>query len=228
VWLDADRLDPENREFRHPDPVRWTDDNRAKILAALYTILLGNPTLDKPREAQMNTRFKMWWRVVGSAVEQAAKLCADEPGAQWEHLEADEPAAKGKPTAIDFQEIFLNQEEDEEQGETLGHALDIMRRRLNTPFMTKNVVEFLNKIDHQPEIMPDVVALRSFFYPGAPTNQMAVPESVGWKLRSHVGDAVLYEGGTLTLKRIERPTGHKGGQSYYISTTSKGRGDGES
>ena len=43
--------DPENREFKHPDPIGWTEDNRAEILAALYTILLGNPVLGKPRSA---------------------------------------------------------------------------------------------------------------------------------------------------------------------------------
>jgi hypothetical protein len=64
--LDVDRLDPENREFKHPDPVGWTRANRAEILQALYTILLGNPTLKLPRNSLMNTRFKMWWRLVGA------------------------------------------------------------------------------------------------------------------------------------------------------------------
>ena len=45
VRLDADRADPENRDFKHPDPVAWTDAHRVEILRALYTILLGNPTL---------------------------------------------------------------------------------------------------------------------------------------------------------------------------------------
>jgi hypothetical protein len=46
VRLDIDRIDPENRDFRHPDPTGWTRANRGKILRALYVILLGNPTLD--------------------------------------------------------------------------------------------------------------------------------------------------------------------------------------
>ena len=74
VRLAVDRPDPENRSFKHPDPIGWTDGNRAEILAALYTILLGNPMLRKPRDAPCQTRFKMWWRLVGSAVEHAAKL----------------------------------------------------------------------------------------------------------------------------------------------------------
>ena len=72
IRLDVDRVDPENREFKHPDPIGWTENHRAEILAALYTILLGNPQLKAARDAPGKTRFKMWWRLVGSAVEHAA------------------------------------------------------------------------------------------------------------------------------------------------------------
>ena len=43
--LEVDRHDPENRKFKHPDPIGWTDANRVKILQSLYTIMLGNPAL---------------------------------------------------------------------------------------------------------------------------------------------------------------------------------------
>ena len=45
--LEVDRLDPENRAFRHPDPIAWTAANRGEILSALFTILLGNPRLSQ-------------------------------------------------------------------------------------------------------------------------------------------------------------------------------------
>jgi hypothetical protein len=35
VRLDTDRVDPENRNFQHPDPIGWTRKNREKILQAL-------------------------------------------------------------------------------------------------------------------------------------------------------------------------------------------------
>jgi hypothetical protein len=76
--LTVDRPDPENREFKHPDPIGWTKRNRAEILAALYTILLGNPMLKQPRDAPGRTRFKDWYRLVGSAVEHAARLAGHE------------------------------------------------------------------------------------------------------------------------------------------------------
>ena len=94
IRLDVDRVDPENRPFKHPDPIGWTEKHRAEILAALYTILLGNPQLKAPRDAEGKTRFKMWWRLVGSAVENAAKLAGRE---------------------LDFQELFITQEEDDEE-----------------------------------------------------------------------------------------------------------------
>src|SRR5262245_22702028 len=88
IRLDADRVDPENRMFKHPDPVGWTENHRAEILGALYTVLLGNPQLKAPRDAAGKTRFKMWWRLVGSAVENM--LTGQE---------------------LDFQKLFVTQEE---------------------------------------------------------------------------------------------------------------------
>lgn len=72
IRIKVDRTDPENRDFQHPDPVGWTEDHRAELLRAFYTILLGNPQLKAARNAPGKTRFKMWWRLVGSAVEHAA------------------------------------------------------------------------------------------------------------------------------------------------------------
>ena len=65
---------PTRRTATSSTPIRSAGPtaHRAEILRAFYTILLGNPTLKKPRDAPMQTRFKMWWRLVGSAVEHAA------------------------------------------------------------------------------------------------------------------------------------------------------------
>ena len=73
IELTADRPDPENREFKHPDILGWCDRNRVQILKAALTILLGNPTL-RSRTAKIETRFKAWFVLVGSAVEHAAAL----------------------------------------------------------------------------------------------------------------------------------------------------------
>ena len=36
VRLEVDRADPENREFKHNDPVGWTEAHRGQIMRALY------------------------------------------------------------------------------------------------------------------------------------------------------------------------------------------------
>jgi hypothetical protein len=210
VRLDVDRIDPENREFRHPDPAGWTRSNRSEILRALYVILLGNPALDLPPDAEMKTRFKMWGRLVGSAVEHAAKL----------HAESVEPAAYDEdshmPTSIDFKAMFLEQEEDEEEAASLGHALGIMQKQwgaLQKGFGASQVVEFLNNNNNPP----DVVALRTFFLPTAPTNTVAEPRSIGRKLRQHVGEVVPYQGHTLVLKRMSKETHSKKSVNYYVA-----------
>ena len=65
VVLRASRVDPENRTFRHPNPVDWSLANRVNILSALYTLLcLPRRVVD-----QGDTRFKVWWTVVGQPIE---------------------------------------------------------------------------------------------------------------------------------------------------------------
>src|SRR5262245_38909106 len=123
IRLDVDRADPENRMFKHPDPIGWTENNRAEILAALYTILLGNPQLEAARDAEGKTRFKMWWRLVGSAVENAAKVTGRQ---------------------LDFQTLFITQEEDDEDSATLADVLDVLVAAYPGEFLAKNVAELVN------------------------------------------------------------------------------------
>jgi hypothetical protein len=189
VRLEVDRPDPENREFKHPDPVAWTEDNRAEILAALYTILLGNPALKQPRSAAARTRYKMWWRLVGSAVEHAARLTGH---------------------GLDFQKLFLSQEADEEDTVDLAEALAIMERiwrASQAGFSAADVAKLVN------EATSDGVALRDFLVPGMPPGQIISPKSVGRRLRSHVGEPVNSGDRILTLRT--RPTRDKQ-QSYWI------------
>jgi hypothetical protein len=212
VRLDVDRVDPENREFKHPDPIEWTRSNRAEILQAMYTILIGNPTLDLKPQAQMKTRFKMWWRVVGSAVENASKLHAESIDSAAYDAEDD----RSRPKAVDFKALFLEQEEDDEEAASLGHALSILDRKwgkAQAGFKASDVVDFLNN----PANPPDAVALRSFFLDGAPANVAAESKSVGRKLQSHVGEVVPHQGQTLVLKRKPKSENTKVAASYFVA-----------
>ena len=71
--LNVDRPDPENRTFTHADPLAWTHANRAKIVRALYTLLIAG-AMNRPKRQESKTRFKTWWSMVGWPMEYAAGL----------------------------------------------------------------------------------------------------------------------------------------------------------
>jgi hypothetical protein len=220
IRLETDRPDPENRSFKHPDPLGWTDQHRAEILRALYTILLGNPTLKLPRYAPMKTRFPMWWRLVGSAVEHAAKLMADhvEPGAY-----DDEPDDPARPVAIDFQKLFLERDEEDEESTGLAEALDILHRHWPTPFTAIDVAKFMNTDQLQTKdaygnlmfdqygnpVLEDNVegsVLLDFFYPSRLPKFRATTKSLGRLLHTnHLKNPVPHGNRVLMLRERKDP-----------------------
>jgi hypothetical protein len=198
IRLSVDRTDPENREFVHPDPIGWTDNHRAEILAALYTILLGNPMLREPRDAAGKTRFKMWYRLVGSAVEHAAKLARPDP-------------------EVDFQKLFLAQEEDDEDAASLADALDAMLTLWPnqadgnpTAFMAKDVADNINGFG----LSSLGQVLRDLLLPGAPVGYTVTAKSVGRRLMRHLDEPVK-TGGRLLALRAWRASGADP-LSYYV------------
>jgi hypothetical protein len=186
IRLEVDRPDPENRNFRHPDPIAWTTDHRAEILRALYTILIGNPTLDKPRDAPMKTRFKMWYRLIGSAVEYAARQAGKE---------------------IDFQTLFRSLEEEDVEETSLAQVLTLMLNIWPKWFNAQNVCNVIN--DQRRD---EAVSLRDFFCFHSPHEQKASAKSIGWKLKQHVGEPVLRGERTLVLKSRDG----RNGKVYWV------------
>jgi hypothetical protein len=222
IRLEVDRWDPENREFTHPDPIGWTDSMRAVLLRAFYTILLGNPTLKLQRDAEMKTRFKMWWRVVGSAIEHAAQLATDraEPSA----YELGGPPA---PCAVDFRKLFLEREAQHEDQASLADALAVLAKwPTQAGFKANDVAELVNDVTTpcDPYARPrratdliepaDRVILRDFLYPSMPPGFRASPRSVGCQLRDHIDEPVRSGQQTLTLKAHSDAHGHT--LKYYV------------
>ncbi|SHN66588.1 hypothetical protein [Bradyrhizobium erythrophlei] len=190
VRIEVDRTDPENRPFRHGDPVGWTEANRVKILRALYKILLGNPELKKSKSAPAKTRFKLWWRVVGAAIENAAKL----------HYEAIDPAAydvkdRSRPLPIDFQQLFLEQESDEEDSASLADSLGVLNKRWpGGTFKAADVAALINENGNTP----DGIVIREFLFPGQ-KNDVVSSKAVGRRLIAHVGNPVRHDDKILSL-----------------------------
>jgi hypothetical protein len=190
VRLDLDRHDPENRRFAHADPIGWTDEHRADILRALYTILLGNPALKKPQNAPMRTRFKMWYRLVGSAVEHAAMLANPD-------------------REVDFQKLFLAREDEDEDSVSLAEALALMLNQLSIKFDANEIAQLVNS-----QIDPRGTTLREFLYPDEPAGMVATPKSVGKRLKNHIDEPVKAGDRTLILRK-QKDT-HNKQWTYYI------------
>jgi hypothetical protein len=196
VRLDVDRVDPENRKFKHPDPIGWTRANRSKILRSLYVILLGNPALEEKPDAAMKTRFKTWYRLVGAAVEHAAKCAA------W-----FDPDREPMPDqALDFGSLFLDQEADDEDATSLAEALrslekimadaDAAMGRQKQRFKAADVADAINATSANA----DALAVRGFLFSDQPLGTLVTAKAVGKRLKAHVDEPVRHGRGTVMLK----------------------------
>jgi hypothetical protein len=192
LHIDVDRPDPENRKFEHPDPVGWTQSHRGEILRALYTILLGNPQLKAAHDAPGKTRFKMWWRIVGSAVENAAERTGQK---------------------LDFKDLFITQEEDEEESASLGDVLDILMKKWPKGFTPLGLVKMVNDLkEYERE---NAQTVRDFLLAG--DDRFISEKSIGKLLKPHL-DASVPNGLVLrkykdshtraVTYRVERLKGH--------------------
>ena len=179
IRLSADRADPENRKFRHNDPLGWTVTHRAEILAALYTIMLGNPQLKEKRDAPGKTRFKTWWRLIGSALEHAVGLIGHE---------------------LDFEKLFIEQEGDDEESASLADVLEIMLRMWPGGFEAQDMAEVINDLQNRDE---DAQTLRDFLMPGVLADRVFTAKTVSRALKKHRDGPVRSEKDRTVVLRSE-------------------------
>jgi hypothetical protein len=117
--LNVDRPDPENRAFKHSDPLAWTQATRAKIVRALYTVLIAG-AVNRPLHQEPKTRFKVWWTLVGWPMEYAASLIG---------------------THVDCAELMRAGEVGDEEASAASAALSILREVFGgQEFTAKDVV----------------------------------------------------------------------------------------
>ena len=184
--LSTDRTDPENREFKHPDPIGWTQDHRGQILEALYTILLGNPQLKARKPAE--TRFKEWWHLVGSAVEYAADQRAEE-----------------ELHPISFKQMFARTEaKDEEAAERTDVIQALYAINGSVEFTSTSLHKHLAKSAKAAELgtaeESGITELRRFCttkLAGAPS-----PKSISHNLQAIADAPVTIQEGTAILKTL--------------------------
>ena len=176
--LAVDRPDPENRPFRHPDPIGWTENHRGQILAALYTILLGNPRRAKRPHGAAPTRFKVWWDLVGYAVEFAAEQHMILSTQEVAGLVADpEPVP---PVEISFAKMFFAGEREDEQQNSLAIVLQVLHRKFGPEkFHAAEVACYAGEAEEGAIALRDALEHAS----GKPLKTVSAV-TITWKLKS--------------------------------------------
>jgi hypothetical protein len=191
--LSVDRPDPENREFKHPDPIGWTQSHRGKILRAFYEILLGNPRRRKGNHKPPETRFKAWWELVGSAVEHAAIQHAEH--AKWFAADAF-PQCPAEE--VSFKQLFLDGEDEDEQSEALATVLRTLHGLHGERKTTVNSIYRL--IQEDTEVARTLVealgdAASSPIVAGA-----VGPKSIAWRLKAIQNMPIKVDGELMVLR----------------------------
>ena len=149
----------------------------------------------------------MWWRLIGSALEHAAELAGKE---------------------LDFQTLFLSQEEDDEESSSLGEFLTVLEAR-NWPtataqhrapgFDANDIAQALNgrglydtTATHEGNQI-----MREFLFPKAVPGTTFTSKAVGKRLKPHLHEPVRHGERTLCLKATW--DGHKETMRYFVKVT---------
>jgi hypothetical protein len=191
--LDVDRADPENRPFKHSDPIAWTLGNRGAILRALYILMRGNPQLQDRKPEK--TRFKRWWHLIGSAVEHAARSLVAAGKAKNE--------ADGSARAIDFGAIFASVEGEDEESSSLAEVLEVLYSVWPTDYFQASQVAKLINEPMQDEA-EQARQLREYFENSGRRSSGDVTSMVVGRRLGMVADVpMLASGRTLKLVRYQ-------------------------
>jgi hypothetical protein len=190
--LTANRVDPENRSFAHVDPVKWTTEHRGEILRALYTVLLGNPRLSDKAAQEPETRFKVWWGLIGAAIEHAARCHVDRP---------DLHNSACPPEVIIFRNEFLDNDLEDEQGHALIISLTLLHKWWPGTFRSSDILSFTKN-----QFNSDSSAFSEEFFDaleaatGQPPPKAYSARTLTWRLKAIVDAPVLINGKLMELQ----------------------------
>jgi hypothetical protein len=202
--LSTDRVDPENRDFTHADPIAWTLDHRGEILNALYTVLIGNPRFGDRERCPPKTRFKAWWHLVGSAIENAF------------HEETGQ--------VLSFKDMFEQVEGDDDEATSRAETLKTLNSIwADKSFTLDDVVDRLKTIAKQVKDgdgayaeEPEMAELRRFCT--APRATAPTPKAISAALKSIEDTPTRTEDGdVLTLRRVAGDDSRKHRLAFKIA-----------
>ena len=215
--IDVTRPDPENRPVKHADPVGWTFANRAPILRALYTLLLGNPRLTGGPHPTEKTRFRSWWHLCGAPLEHATKLLIEERG-DW--FPGDLGPAHMTAVPVDFVELFRSFEDSDDQGNALAGLLEQLGAlwpdsEFPDGFRADQIVEKMT--NYGPPIGVPEPGLRSLFDAiGSKPLHTVTGFTVGNRLRLVTDNPAVVDGTILILRKCGKPGGKHVAATYRI------------
>ena len=159
-------------------------------MAALYTVLLGNPRFDDKHRCAPQTRFKSWWRLVGSAVENAV--------------------FEATGVLLSFKEMFERVEADDEDAASRADILRTLHTLTwpardkggDTVFTTADLLERLNEIAERVRKgaaeEPDLAGLRRFCT--APRAAAPTPKAITRALRAIEGTPTVVGTDVMVLR----------------------------
>jgi hypothetical protein len=150
----------------------------------------------------------LWWRVIGGAIENAAQ----------HHSEAIDPAGydardRSRPVSIDFQQLFLDQESDEEDSAELADALAVLDTRFPVgTFKAADIASLINANGNTT----DGTAVREFLFPGGKVDQVVSTKAVSKRLGAHVGNPVRL--GEKILSLCGGCDSHSKTQTFFVKS----------
>jgi hypothetical protein len=194
VRLATDRPDPENREFKHSDPIAWTAEHRGPILHALYTLLIGNPRRSRKKSALTTapTRLKEWWEMVGPAVEYAAQYHTELTQEEVNAFVIDPPTCQ--PRAVSFKTMFLDSEADEEQTSALVTVLETLHRKWPVSFQAREVATYAGEAEESAIAFKDALQLAA-----GKAIKIISATTIAWRLKALADAPVRVDDKVLVL-----------------------------
>ena len=207
--LAIDRPDPENREFKHSDPIAWTDEHRGRILQALYTLLIGNPRRSQKKSAltPAPTRFKEWWEMVGSAVEHAAKCHTELTEEEVNAFVVDPPPCTPRP--VYFKTMFLDSEADEEQTSALVTVLETLYRKWPDSFQAREAATYAGQAEEGAIAFKDALELAA-----GKGIKIISATTIAWRLKA-LADAPVRVGNKMLV--LTYNPHHEGGMFKIVA-----------
>jgi hypothetical protein len=134
-----------------------------------------------------------------------------------------EDANAPHPKVINFRDLFLSQEEEDEESASLEDALVALNGKWPGKFKSADIAQFLNRRGEYETDSDDkerAAVVREFLFPKLPASQDVSAKSVGKTLKRHVGEPVRSgDDRTLILKEWRDPgDGPKGPLCYRVDS----------